>query len=348
MDKNKMNAIVKDKKGLGATLKQVDIPTVGSNEILVKVEAAAICGTDIHIYEWNTWAQNAGVKENVIMGHEFCGHVVETGKDVKTIKVGDRVVAETHMPCGECYQCKHDAQHICANMTLFSVHTDGCFAEYAKITEKCAYKISEKMDKKVGAIMEPLGVGVRAVSETDVFGKNVVVMGCGPIGLLTIAAAKTAGAAKIIATDISANRLSLSEKIGADVTLNPLNDDVVSKVMEETDQVGTDIMIDSSGSVHAIIEGFKYLRKGGCVLLASLPSEKASIDLSSDVVFKEARIIGIHGRKMDDTWTKMKNLIDNNQIDVTEIVTHEMPLSEFETAFELLKKGEGSKIILIP
>ncbi len=343
-----MLAVVKDKKASGAVLQQIDIPTITSDEVLVKVEAAAICGTDMHIYDWNSWAQNANIKENLVMGHEFCGQVVEVGENVNNIKVGDRVVAETHIPCGTCYQCKHDLQHICVNMKIFGVHTDGCFAEYAKIPEKCAYKIDMNMDKRVGAMMEPLGVGVRAVSEMDFLGKNIVVMGCGPIGLLTITAAKTAGASKIIATDINENRLRLSKKIGADITLNPLKDNVVLNILEETNEVGTDIIIDSSGSIPAIIQSFKFLRKGGGVILASLPSEKAAIDLSVDVVFKEAKIIGIHGRKMDDTWTKMRNLINSNKLNVIEIVSHEMPLSEFESAFELLKNGEGNKIILVP
>ncbi len=343
-----MLAIVKDKKKVGATLKEVDIPVISVDEVLVKVEATAICGTDMHIYDWNQWAQNANIKEDLVMGHEFCGQVVEIGEDVKHVKIGDRVVAETHIPCATCYQCKHDLQHICANMKIFGVHTDGCFSEYAKLPEKCAYVIDKKIDRKVGAMMEPIGVGVRAISEAEVFGKNLVVIGCGPIGLLTIATAKTAGAAKIISTDISSSRLNLSKQIGADITLNPLKDDVIKYVLNETNQVGTDIIIDSSGSVPAIIDGFKYLRKGGVVILAGLPSEKAEIDLSVDVVFKEARIMGIHGRRMDDTWTKMKSLLENNKLNVIEVVSHEMPLSEFETAFDLLKKGEGSKIILLP
>lgn len=343
-----MLAIVKDKKNIGATLKEIDLPVISPNEVLVKVEATAICGTDMHIYDWNQWAQNANIKEDLVMGHEFCGQVVEIGENVEHIKVGDRVVAETHIPCGTCYQCKNDLQHICANMKIFGVHTDGCFSEYAKIPEKCAYIIDKKIDKKIGAMMEPLGVGVRAVTESEVFGKNVVVIGCGPIGLLTIATAKASGAAKIISTDISNPRLNLSKKIGADIALNPLEDNVINRVLKETNQVGTDIIIESSGSVPAIIDCFKYLRKGGVVVLAGLPSKKADIDLSVDVVFKEARIMGIHGRKMDDTWTKMKRLVESNKLDVTEVVTHEMPLSEFETAFDLLKKGEGSKIILLP
>lgn len=346
--KNKMHAVVKDRKALGAILKQIDIPTITSEEVLVKVEAAAICGTDMHIYDWNSWAQNANIKENLVMGHEFCGQVVEVGEDVKNIKVGDRVVAETHIPCGTCYQCKHDLQHICVNMKIFGVHTDGCFAEYAKIPEKCAYIINENMDRRIGAMMEPLGVGIRAVSEMDFFGKNIVVMGCGPIGLLTIISAKAAGASKIITTDINEDRLKLSKKIGANITLNPLKDDVVLNILNETNEVGADIIIDSSGNVPAIVQSFKFLRKGGGIILASLPSEKAAIDLSVDVVFKEAKIIGIHGRRMDDTWTKMRNLINNSKLNVTEIVSHELPLSEFETAFELLKNGKGNKIILLP
>lgn len=343
-----MRAVVKDAGGKGARLMDIPVPVIGENEVLIKVKAAAICGTDIHIYEWNTWAQNAGISLPTVLGHECSGEVVEVGSQVKNLKVGDYVAAETHIPCGTCYQCKNGMQHICANLSIFGVHTDGCFAEYAKIPEICAVKIPESIPPKVASILEPLGTSVRACEEVKVTGKNVLVVGCGPIGLMTINAAKAFGAANIIAVDVIDYRLELALEVGATVTINSKSVNSVEKILELTHGVGVDAFIDASGNTYAINDAFRSLRKGGHVALIGLPSRPLEIDLGPQVVFKEATVIGIHGRKMFETWTLMSNLLDKELLNIDPILTHEMRLEDFAEGFGILEQGLGGKIILLP
>ncbi len=345
---SKMKAVVKAAAEPGAVFQSVDIPEPGPGEVLVKVKATAICGTDVHIYAWNEWARKAVRSVPQVMGHEFSGEVVKTGSAVKTLSVGDRVSGETHGPCGKCYQCMNGQQHICANMNLFGVHCNGCFAQYALLTEICARKIPEEIPWEFGAMMEPLGTSVRAAQEVVCSGSNVAVIGCGPIGLGVVTALKAMGAYRIIVTDVSEDRLVIAKELGATDLLNPMNCDVVSSVMEITEGVGVDAFIDASGNVKAIADGFKFLRKGGRVALIGLPSKTFEIDLVSDVIFKEAKIIGIHGRKMFETWTVMENLMAGNLLNLKPIMTHVLPLEQFEKGFQLLKEGKACKVILDP
>jgi len=343
-----MNAIVKVRPGAGVELRRVEIPKCKKNEVLLKVEATAICGTDLHIYDWNSWAAGAGIKLPYVMGHECCGEIVEIGSDVKKLKIGDYVAVETHIPCEECYQCKNGEQHICQNLKLFGVHTNGCFAEYAAVPSQVAIKISRDIKPGIGAMLEPLGVGFRAGLEMGVSSKRVAVIGCGPIGLLAIASIKAMGAAEIYAIDVIEERLQLSKAVGATHSFNSKEIDVVKEIMDITEGVGVDVFIDASGNTYAINQGFKFLRKGGQVGLVGLPSKPIELDLGSDVVFKEATIRGFHGRMMFDTWTKMDNMLSNNLLNVEPVITHTMPLEKFQEAFDLLKQGKGSKIILRP
>jgi threonine 3-dehydrogenase len=343
-----MIAVVKQKREAGAKLEVVKIPELGPEDVLVKVKATALCGTDLHIYEWSTWAQNAGIEPPRIMGHEFSGEIVEVGGTVVDINPGDYVAGETHIPCGKCYQCKNGKQHICGNLKLFSIHTDGCFAEYSKIPAICARKIPASIPPEIGAVLEPLGTALRASLEVKVAGKNVAVIGCGPIGLFAVACSRAMGAANIIATDVVNERLQLSEKVGADVSLNPAKGDITEEILKMTQGVGVDVFIDASGSVEAIKQGFKSLRKGGEVALIGLPSEPIELNLGPDIVFKEAKIIGIHGREMFRTWTKMENMLDKGLLNIDPIISHVKPLSKFEEAFDLIKTGKGCKVILDP
>lgn len=343
-----MKAIVKEIEGTGASYKDYFIPEIGLEEVLIKVKATAICGTDIHIFEWNNWAQNAGIQLPTILGHECAGEIVEVGKLVKHLKVGDYVACETHIPCGVCYQCKNNMEHICRNLSIFGVHTDGCFAEYCKIPEKCAVKIPESIDPRVGAVLEPLGTAIRSCVEVEVSGKNIAIIGCGPIGLMAINAARAFGAANIIALDINNKRLGIAKDLGASICINSFREDPVSRILQITNGTGVDAFIDASGSNEAILQGFQFLRKGGAVALIGLPSKKLEIELGSQVIFKEAKIIGIHGRRLYDTWTIMSNLLENGLIDIEPVITHVYELKDFEKGLEIIEKGEAGKVILIP
>ena len=343
-----MRALVKESETSAMRLAEVPRPEPKAGEVLVKVRAAAVCGTDLHIARWTPWAQRAGIRLPLIMGHEFSGDVVALGPDVTGVKPGDYVAGETHVPCGQCFQCRNGLQHICGNLKLFGIHRDGCFAEYATIPAICAHRIPTTIPPNVAAMLEPLGTSVRAALEVHPAGETVAVLGCGPIGLFAVAAAKAVGAARVIATDVREERLKLAQAVGADLALDARRVNVAESILHETDGVGVDAIIEASGSVPAIEGAWKYLRKGGKVALIGLPSDPVRVNLGPDVIFKEARIIGIHGREMFATWTKMEHMLERGLLRVDPVITHEMPLERFAESFELLEAGNGGKVILTP
>lgn len=343
-----MNAYVKTERTEGASYKKAPLPKPGEGEALLKVISAAICGTDLHVYQWNEWARKNVRQIPMIMGHEFVGTVVEAVKG-GSLKAGDVVSGETHIACGRCYQCRNGTRHICANLALPGVHRDGAFAEFMAYPEASLVKLPESIPVEYGALMEPFGVAVSAVENADVAGGNVVVIGSGPIGLGIVCAARAMGASRVIALDVLDYRLSLAAKCGATRTLNVSGISPADFVLSETQGVGADAIFDASGSSAAISGAFKYLRKGGSAHLVGLPSNPTPIDLASDVIFKEATIYGYHGRKMFRTWTRMINLLESGKVNFDPIISHRMPLAQSEKAFELLLKGEdASKILLTP
>jgi threonine 3-dehydrogenase len=340
-----MRAIVKSAAGSGLALCRVPIPEPGPDEVLVRVKAAAICGTDLHIAAWNAWAQGAGIRLPLVMGHEFAGEVVEVGDRVQTCQPGDYVAGETHLPCGTCYQCRNGLQHICQNLRLFGIHRDGCFAEYTTIPALCAYRVPAAIPPRVAAMLEPLGTSLRAALEIQVGGCTVVVIGCGPIGLFAVASARALGASRIIGLDVQAGRLAMARSLGCDLALDPRQEDAARRILEATDGVGADALIEASGSPAALEGAFAYLRKGGRCALIGLPSGPVRLNLGPDVVFKEATIIGIHGREMFRTWTRMLQLLASGLLDVRPVATHEMPLERYQEGLSLLEAGQG---ILVP
>ena len=343
-----MQALVKETETSTMRLVDVPRPEPRPGEVLVKVRAAAVCGTDLHIAQWTPWAQRAGIRLPLVMGHEFSGEVVALGQDVTGVQPGDYVAGETHVPCGQCFQCRNGLQHVCGNLKLFGIHRDGCFAEYATIPAICAHRIPTTIPPNVAAMLEPLGTSVRAVLEVHPAGETVAVLGCGPIGLFAIAASKAVGAARVIATDVREERLKLAQAVGADVTLDARQVKVADVVLQQTGGVGVDAIVEASGSVPAIEGAWKFLRKGGKVALIGLPSEPVRVNLGPDVIFKEARIIGIHGREMFATWTKTEHMLDCGMLRVDSVITHELPLERWTEAFRLLEEGQGGKAILTP
>ncbi len=343
----RVKALVKPAPAVGAELTTVPLGKMGPTDITVKVKAAAICGTDIHIYNWTPYAQ-ARLKLPMVFGHEFCGEVVAAGSNVTKVKVGDMIAGETHIPCGNCFLCNTGLEHICQDMKILGVHVPGAFAEAIVIPEVIAWQIPADTPPTVGAVMEPVGVGVHAAYAADVRGSTVLVTGCGPIGLSAIGAVKSCGAALLIATDVSEQRLNMAKKYGADIVLNPLSTDVEAKCKELTNGLGMDVCIEGSGAPSAIRQVFACVRRAGEVVLFGLPDTDVGLDLVDGVIYKELTIKGITGREMWRTWYRVEDIIKRSAVDVKGIVTHEFPMSDFDEAFKVAKSGKAGKVVMYP
>ena len=339
-----MKALRKDKPERGANLVDLPTPSIGDNDLLVQVKAAAICGTDVHIYQWNEYAASR-IHIPMVFGHEYAGEIVEIGKNVQTFKAGDRVAAETHVPCGHCYQCTTGLQHICRDMKILGVHVDGAFADYTVLPEACAWKLDPSISYKIGATMEPFGIGVHALSKTKPAGKKVIVFGCGPIGIYAQMVAKLSGAECVIAVDIAKERLELAKAMGADVALNASESDVVQHVDRITKGFGVDIVVELSGSQAAINNATKVLRRGGDLVFVGLFSGPVEVDLTNDIIYKEANVYGVTGRIMWDTWWTSQRMILSGQMNLDPVVTHTFSLKDYDTALQLAESGKTGKIV---
>lgn len=343
----KMKAIVKHERGKGAQLQTVDIPQINDNEVLIQVKATSICGTDVHIYTWDEWSQSR-VNPPYVFGHEFAGVVVEKGKNVTNLEVGDHVSAETHIVCNQCPQCLTGKFHICENTKIIGVDTDGCFAEYVALPSQNIWKNPESLSFDVASVQEPMGNAVHTVLAGDVAGKTVAIIGCGPIGIMAVGVAKAAGASQVIALDLNDYRLNLAKEMGATTVVNSRNEDPLQVVNELTNGHGVDVVCEMSGHPIAMNQGFKMVTNGGRVSILSLPVRPVEIDITNDIVFKGITVQGITGRKMFETWRQVSGLLQSGQVDVEPMITHHFPLEDFEKGFELMIEGKCGKVVLHP
>jgi len=339
-----MKALIKDKPTRGATLTDLPVPRIGENDLLVKVQAAAICGTDIHIYQWSEFASSR-VKLPFLFGHEFSAEVVEVGKNVTHFKKGDRVAAETHIPCGHCFQCTTGLQHVCKDMKIIGVHTPGAFADYAVLPAVCAWKLDPAISYEIGSTLEPFGIGVHALSKTKPAGKKVIVFGCGPIGIYAQMVAKMSGAEYVIGVDITPERLDLARKMGTDFVLNAKEVDVVEEVSKISKGLGMDIVVELTGNKGIVNEASKTLRRGGDLVLVGLFSGSVEWDLVNNVIYKEANVYGVTGRIMWDTWWTAQSILLSGKIDVAPVITNYFDLREFDKALQLAESATTGKIV---
>ncbi|WP_179298813.1 L-threonine 3-dehydrogenase [Evansella halocellulosilytica] len=342
-----MKAIVKEGRAPGATLKEVPVPTIGDQEVLIQVKATSICGTDVHIYAWDEWSQSR-VNPPYVFGHEFSGVVVEKGKLVNNVEVGDHVSAETHIVCGHCPQCLTGQAHICANTEIIGVDRDGCFAEYVALPAENMWKNDPELPFDVASVQEPMGNAVHTVLAGDVVGKTVAVIGCGPIGIMAVGVAKAAGASQVIAFDLNDYRLELAKNMGATTVVNSMNENPLSVVNKLTKGQGVDVVCEMSGHPVAMDQGFKMVTNGGRVSILSLPVKPVEIDVTNDIVFKGITVQGITGRRMYETWQQVSGLLESGQVDVKPMITHHFSLEEFEKGFDLMIKGACGKVVLHP
>jgi threonine 3-dehydrogenase len=344
-----MRALVKASPVAGAELRDVPVPVPGDGELLIRVEAASLCGTDLHIYRWDDWAESRlGGGLPRIFGHEMAGRVVAHGPNLRgrgQIPLGTLVAAETHLVDQSCYQCRTGREHVCANLRILGVDMDGAFAQYIALPAHNAWP-SEGLSPEIAAIQEPMGNAVHAAFVEELAGQTVVVTGCGPIGLMSVAIAKLAGAARVFATDINPERLEIARTLGADVAIDG-REDVVARLRELTGGVGVDVVLEMSGAEIAIRQGFEAVTNGGRVSLLGVPARPITLDLSADIIFKGLRVYGITGRRMFETWYRTQALLAQG-LDLRPILTHRIALRDFEQAFELLAGGHAGKVVLLP
>lgn len=342
-----MRAIVKVRAASGAELQTVPVPTFGPRDVLVQVRATTICGTDLHIYRWDTWAQSR-IKPPMVFGHEFSGDVVAVGDEVTNVKVGDFISGETHIICGHCYPCRTGQYHICRNVKIIGVDRPGCFAEYVALPASNAWRNEADLDPAIAAAQEPFGNAVHTALSTDLATKTVLITGCGPIGLFAVGIARSAGARRIFATDVNPKRLEMARVMGATDPLDGRGD-VARAILDATDDTGVDVLLEMSGHVAAINQGFRALRFGGYAALLGLPGKPIdNFDLANHIVFKGATVYGVSGRKMYETWYQTHALIGGGRVDIRPIITHRLPLDRFQEAFEMMISGEAAKVALFP
>lgn len=340
-----MMGLVKEKREPGAVLKEVPVPEIGPDEVLVRVKASSICGTDVHIYNWDAWAEKSVVTPNVF-GHEFAGIVEAIGSQVMNVNIGESVSAEGHMVCGYCKPCRTGNSHVCLNTRSFGITAPGCFAKYAVVKASNIIHNRPDMPFELACLQDPLGNAVQTVLSGDIVGKSVAVIGAGLIGLMSIAVAKACGAGKIIAADINPYRLDMAHKMGADVLINSSTEKLSRAIKKHTDGEGAEVVLEMSGNPDAIREGFEGAANAARVSLLGIPTKDVLLDMGH-IIFKGIRVEGITGRRMYQTWYQMRGLLDNNLIHLDGLVTHTFTLDRYEEAFELMRKGLCGKIVFL-
>jgi len=342
-----MLAVVKPEAKSGAEIRQVPVPKYGPTDVLVKVKVASVCGTDLHIYDWDPWAQGR-IKPPLVPGHEFCGNVAAVGDKVTSVKPGDFVSAEMHVACGKCFQCRTGDAHICQNVTIIGIDSDGAFAEYVVIPESNIWKIDPAISPEYASVLDPLGNAVHTVLSGEIAGNIIAVIGCGPIELFAIAVARACGASTVFALEVNEHRRKLAKTMKADVVLDPSKDDVKKIVLQHTNGTGVDVVAEMSGNGNAIRQGFDILRMGGRASLLGTPTKPIELNLADAIIFKGAVVHGIHGRRMYKTWYKMNELLKHGRLDLSPAITDKLAMKDFDKGMERLKTGEASKILVYP
>ncbi len=343
-----MRALVKTAAGPGMDLREVPVPAVGPDDVLIRVHQAGVCGTDLHIWEWDSWASNR-LKPPVVIGHEFAGVIEAMGRDAAAsglLAVGDAVTAEGHIVCNHCLQCRLGDAHLCSRTRIIGVDRDGAFADYIAMPASNVMRL-DGIPTEVGAIMDPVGNAVHTVLEgVSVPGARVLVLGCGPIGCFAVGVARAAGAALVVASDLNPRRLELARAMGAHVTLNPGSDDVVARIQELTGGDGVDLVCEMSGHPSGHAQAFQAARLGGRINMLGTPSRSTEVNFARDVIFKGLTVYGVTGRRMYRTWDEMQRFLRSGTLNPLPVVTHRFPLEGMGDAIAVIKSGQAGKVIL--
>ena len=339
----KMKSLVKVKKEKGIWLKEMPIPEIGINDVLIKIEKTAICGTDIHIYNWDDWAQKT-IPVPMIIGHEFVGRIAEMGSNVHDLKIGDLVSGEGHVVCGRCRNCLAGRRHLCNHTQGVGVNRNGSFAEYLSIPVSNVWYCDKKIPTDILSIFDPFGNATHTALAFDLLGEDVLITGAGPIGLMAIAIAKHAGARHVVATDVQPYRIKMAEKMGATRAINP-QDTSLKDVMNDLGMTeGFDVGLEMSGNAKAFNSMLEVMNHGGKIAMLGILSNQTAIDWNL-VVFNGLTIQGIYGRQMYETWYKMQSMIQTG-LDISKVITHHFEIDDFQKGFDVMASGESGKVIL--
>ena len=338
-----MKALVKAKRERGIWMQDIQMPDVGHNDVLIRVNRSAICGTDIHIYQWDDWAQHT-IPVPLAVGHEFSGTIVECGIEVKGFEPGDRVSAEGHITCGVCRNCRAGRRHLCMNTKGVGVNRPGAFAEYIAVPAFNVFKLPDAVTDDMAAILDPLGNATHTALSFDLVGEDVLITGAGPIGIMAVAIARSAGARHIVITDVNDYRLELARNMGASVALNVTRDSIDDTMRALGMEEGFDVGMEMSGNPTAFRDLLRTMHHGGKVALLGIPPDDTAIDWNQ-VIFKGLILKGIYGREMFETWYKMSSMLQSG-LNIEPVITHHFGIDEFEPAFQLMESGQSGKVIL--
>jgi threonine 3-dehydrogenase len=338
-----MKALVKARAEPGIWMMDVAEPTIGPNDVLIRMRKTAICGTDMHIWHWDDWAQRT-IKVPMEVGHEYCGEIVEIGSEVAGLKVGDRVSGEGHITCGYCRNCRAGRRHLCRNTVGVGVNRPGCFAEYMSLPASNVFKLSPAISDDIASILDPFGNATHTALSFNVVGEDVLITGAGPIGIMAVAIARYAGARHVVITDVNPYRLELARRMGAsralDVRTENLDEAMKSLGMEE----GFDVGMEMSGVPSAFREMLRTMHHGGSIAMLGIMPKDTGIQWD-EVIFKGLVVKGVYGREMFETWYKMSSMLQSG-LDISGVVTHRLPIQEYRDGFETMASGQSGKVIL--
>jgi threonine 3-dehydrogenase len=338
-----MKALVKHRAGPGIALQDIAAPALGPNDVRIRVRKTAICGTDMHIYKWDAWAQKT-IPVPMAVGHEYCGEIIELGNEVSGFAIGDRVSGEGHITCGHCRNCRAGRRHLCRNTIGVGVNRPGCFAEQLVIPAVNAFKLTAAIDDEIAAILDPLGNAVHTALAFDVVGEDVLITGAGPIGVMAAAIVRFVGARHVVVTDVNDYRLELARKMGATLALNVAKESIDDAMTQLGMTEGFDVGLEMSGNPQAFREMLRTLHHGGSIAMLGIPAEEIAIDWNQ-VIFKGLTIKGIYGRQMFETWYKMASLLQSG-LNVRPVITHRLTHTEFAHAFDIMGSGQSGKVVM--
>ncbi|MEP7453853.1 L-threonine 3-dehydrogenase [Phyllobacterium sp. SB3] len=340
---NMMKALVKAKAEPGIWMERVPVPEPGPNDVLIKVKKSAICGTDVHIYNWDQWAQ-ATIPVPMVVGHEFCGEIAEIGSAVTKYMVGQRVSGEGHIVCGVCRNCRAGRGHLCRNTLGVGVHRPGSFGEYVCIPEDNVVPIPDDVPDEIAAIFDPFGNAVHTALSFDLVGEDVLVTGAGPIGIMGALVAKRSGARKVVITDINPARLALASKLGIDYVVDASKQNLADVMREIGMTEGFDVGLEMSGAAPAFRDMIDKMNNGGKIAILGIAPTGFEIDWNK-VIFKMLNLKGIYGREMFETWYKMIAFVQGG-LDLTPVITHRLSIDDFQTGFDAMRSGSSGKVVL--